>query len=233
MGNLRREGLRALELPGPLTYAMLPHTPHAGSLARIAHSLGKEVLVHLPMQSRRPRALGPGGLTAALARHQFERRVRRALDSVPHAVGASNHMGSLLTTLPEPMDWLMTILAARRDWLFLDSRTTAETVAESRARRAGVATTWRDVFLDNVPRENAIRAQLGELLATARRDGTAVGIGHPYPETVQVLAEALPRLGATGVRLVPLSRLIAARGAGPRAVRVAQSSSPGQAASTR
>jgi polysaccharide deacetylase 2 family uncharacterized protein YibQ len=231
LGNRRSEDLRAVELPGPLTYAFLPHTPHAASLARIAHSLGKQVLVHLPMEAHNGRALGPGGLTAALARHQFERRVRAALDAVPHATGASNHMGSLLTSMPQPMDWLMHVIAGRSGWLFLDSRTTVETVAEHRAVAAGVATTWRDVFLDNVPTHTAISTQLERLLRKARREGTAVAIGHPHPETVAVLARELPRLEQRGVRLTTLSEVVAMRGA--RGPRVAQGFSPGHAARTR
>ncbi len=231
VGNLRHEGLRAVELPGPITYAMLPHTPHAASLARIAHALGKEVLVHLPMEADPPRPLGPGGLTAALARHQFERRVRSALDSVPHARGASNHMGSLLTTLPVHMDWLMQVLSSRRGWVFLDSRTTARTVAEDRALAAGVGATWRDVFLDNDPSPDAIRRQLRTLASVAHRHGSAVAIGHPYPQTLEVLAQSLPRMRGDGLRLAPLSEVIAMRAR--QSVRVAQESSPGQAASTR
>jgi polysaccharide deacetylase 2 family uncharacterized protein YibQ len=230
LGNRRSDDLRALELPGPLTYAFLPHTPHAASLARIAHSLGKQVLVHLPMEALSRRALGPGGLTAALARHQFERRIHAALDAVPHASGVSNHMGSLLTTMPQPMDWLMQVLAGRGGWLFLDSRTTTETVAERRAIAAGVATTRRDVFLDNEPTPEAIHAQLDRLLSKARRHGTAVAIGHPHPETVAVLARELPRLRRRGGRLAPLSEVVAIRAAGEP--RITQGSSPGQAAST-
>jgi polysaccharide deacetylase 2 family uncharacterized protein YibQ len=231
LGNFHARGLEAIELPGPITYAVLPHTPHGPSLARRAHSLGKEVLVHLPMEAAPERRLGPGALTASLHREQFHRRLRSALNSVPHAVGASNHMGSRLTTLAQPMGWLMEELAGRRGWVFLDSRTTPGTVAEASARAAGLATTRRDVFLDNVPARGAVRMRFHELVATALRDGSAVAIGHPHPQTLEVLARQLPRLDALGVRLVPLSVLIRHRLRAP--FRVAQSSSPGHAASTR
>jgi hypothetical protein len=220
IGNLREEGLRALELPGPLTYAVLPHTPHAATLARLAHALDKEVLVHLPMEATTRRSLGPGALTSALEHAAFEQRVSEAFASVPHARGVSNHMGSKLTTMQRPMAWLMELIAARRGWLFLDSRTTADTVAEASARCAGVQTTSRDVFLDNEVDVAAIRAQLRELLATAQRDGTAVGIAHPYPETLWVLAQELPAFAAAGVTLAPLSRVIQQRATTP--VRVAR-----------
>jgi len=220
IGNLRDEGLRALELPGPLTYAVLPHTPYAATLARLAHALDKEVLVHLPMQATARRSLGPGALTTALERGAFQHRVIQAFAAVPHARGVSNHMGSKLTAMQQPMQWLMEVIAARRGWLFLDSRTTPHTVAEASARAAGVDATSRDVFLDNVVDVSAIRMQLRELIHRARRHGSAVGIAHPYPQTLMVLAQELPQLAATGVRLAPLSSVVRRRAALP--VRVAQ-----------
>lgn len=230
LGNQRDEGIRAVELPGPVTYAFLPHTPHGPGLARLAHALDKEVIVHLPMQAASRRTLGPGGLTDALSREQFMARAHAALDSVPHAQGVNNHMGSHLTALSRPMTWLMDLLSRREDFLFLDSRTTARSVAESTARAAGIRTTYRDVFLDNDLDDDAIAARLSEAIATARRNGAAVAIGHPYRSTLRVLARKLPRLSLRGVRLAPLSAVIARRTARP--VQVAQSLS-GHAAPMR
>ena len=230
VGDGRAAGLRAIELPGSLTYAILPHTAHGATLARLAHSLDKEVIVHMPMESIAGKPLGRGGLTANLSRQQFEQRTLAALISVPHAQGLSNHMGSRLTTMQRPMQWLMNILVAKKNWMFLDSRTTAESVAEATARELGVRTTFRDVFLDNEVNVEAIRARLRELIDKARAHGSAVAIGHPYPQTLQVLAEELPLLvpfaskreanrtfgnvtndHPRSVRLVSLSRLIAMR----------------------
>ncbi|MFT5446053.1 MAG: polysaccharide deacetylase 2 family uncharacterized protein YibQ [Gammaproteobacteria bacterium] len=241
LGDRRAEGLRAIELPGSVTYAILPHTAHGATLARLAHSLDKEIIVHVPMEAVSDRALGPGGLTAALSQQQFKQRLLSAIASVPHAQGVSNHMGSRLTAMPRQMQWLMDILRMRHDWMFLDSRTTSNTVALSIARGAGLRATFRDVFLDNEVNVSAIRARFREFIAKARMHGSAVAIGHPYAETLQVLAEELPRLSvhrashtsgrpnaihaavrarakrtrqnnpALEIELVPLSRLIAAR----------------------
>ena len=200
LGDRRAEGLRAIELPGSVTYAILPHTAHGATLARLAHSLDKEVIVHVPMEAVSGQALGPGGLTAALSHQQFEQRLLSAIASVPHAQGVSNHMGSRLTSMPRQMQWLMDILQMRHDWMFLDSRTTSNTVASSIARSAGLRTTHRDVFLDNDVNVSAIRARFREFIAKARMHGSAVAIGHPYSETLQVLAEELPRLNVARAR---------------------------------
>jgi polysaccharide deacetylase 2 family uncharacterized protein YibQ len=229
VGNQRANGLHAVELPGAITYAVLPHTPHGVSLARLAYSLDKEVLIHVPMESLSGKALGPGGLTTDLSRIPFERRAREAINSVPYARGISNHMGSLLTTMEQPMRWLMELLRTRDNWLFLDSRTTSDSVAELAARNLGIRTTSRDVFLDNDKTKIEIRSRFRQLVSKARQRGTAVAIGHPYPETLQVLREELPHLRAQGIQLVSLSRVIAARS--DKALQVAQSS--GQAAITR
>jgi polysaccharide deacetylase 2 family uncharacterized protein YibQ len=106
------------------------------------------------------------------------------------------------------MRWLMEDLACFDRLYFVDSRTDVRTVARRYAREAGLANAQRDVFLDNLQDAASIRSQFKRLLATARRRGFAIGIGHPYPETLAVLAAQLPTLAGEGVELVPVSRLV-------------------------
>lgn len=212
VGYSRSAGQRALALPGRLTIAVLPGAPESRELATAAYAAGHQVLVHLPMQSIHGHRLGPRGLGSWLGREEFTLRVKAAFAAVPHASGANNHMGSLLTTRAPQMDWLMALLAQRRGWLFLDSRTTHLTVAAVRARAAGVPTLSRDVFLDNDPHVAAVREQLREAVNLARTRGRAVAIGHPHSSTLSVLERALPGLARDGVRLVTLTDLLQARG---------------------
>lgn len=211
LGDRWRDGLRAVDLPGPVTASFLPRTPYAAELARRAHANGKEVMLHLPMESVTPRPLGPGGVTLHMTRAQFLRTLRVDLQAVPFVRGINNHMGSLLTRHPGHMGWLMGELNARGGLYFVDSRTTTATVALAVADEHGVPAVARDVFLDNRRDHAAILGQLTRLIAKARRNGFAVGIGHPYPETLAVLEGALPLLAAEGVELVPVSGLIAQR----------------------
>ena len=206
MGNALRPGRAALALPGEMTYAFLPHTPFAGHLAEQAKQLGKEVMLHLPMESKKALPLGPGGLQLDMSRDAFRDTLDAGLASVPHVVGVNNHMGSLLTSDLAAMRWLMKDLS-RRGLYFVDSRTTLASVAEEQARKGAVSVTRRDVFLDSSREPGQIRHQFHRLLQLAGRRGSALAIGHPYPETLQVLAEELPRLEALGVELVPASRL--------------------------
>src|SRR5690606_23829095 len=108
------------------------------------------------------------------------------LAAVPHVRGVNNHMGSLITRHPGHMTWLMQDLA--RDGLFfVDSYTHPQSVALEMAREGGVPAARRDVFLDHVAEPEAIAHQFRRLLARARSDGHAIGIGHPYPATLAFL----------------------------------------------
>jgi hypothetical protein len=208
LGNSLRLGRQAVELPGALTYAVLPQLPHSREIALRAHDRGKEVMLHLPMQTSDGHTLGPGGLHAGMSREEFARAVRANLAAVPHVSGVNNHMGSLLTRRPAAMSWLMQDLKCFYDLYFVDSRTDMRTVARAVAHDAGLANAQRDVFLDNEQDGDYVRSQLRRLIDTARSNGTAIGIGHPYPETLAVLAEELPALANQGVQLVPVSRLV-------------------------
>ncbi len=210
LGNQRQSGLRAVNLPGPVTFAILPMTPHARLLAERAHQGRKEIMLHLPMQSVEEKALGPGGLTLDMTRGEFTRTLEASLASVPHVAGINNHMGSLLTRHPGHMDWLMQVLSARGGLFFVDSRTTHHTVAFRMAEERRVPYIQRDVFLDGAPHDPVhVRSQWRQLVQRAKDEGLAVGIAHPYPETLDVLEKTLGTLDQEGVRLLTVSRLLA------------------------
>ena len=225
LGNRLADGHRTVTLPGPVTCAFLPGTPHAPALAELAHRTGKEVILHQPMQSVAGQALGPGAITLDMTRPAMVRTLRANLRALPHVAGMNNHMGSLITRHPGHMTWVAAALREAAPGLyFLDSRTSPRTVAERMAREVGVATTRRDVFLDNVRDPEAIRAQLWLAAERARRQGSAVAIGHPYPETLEVLEAELPRLALAGIHLVPASRVVALRDGRGRAAEKVQAS---------
>lgn len=209
LGNQLDSGRRVVGLPGALTCAFLPETPFAARLAEAAHASGKEVMLHLPMQSVEERPLGPGALSLDMTQAEFFSTLARALASVPHVRGINNHMGSLLTRHPGHMDWLMQGLAAGPDLFFVDSRTTAQTVAFRMAEERRLPYIERDVFLDSETGSSEyVRGQYERLVARARSQGFALAIGHPYPETLEVLERELAALEARGIRLVPVSALI-------------------------
>lgn len=208
LGNNLALGRQAVAIPGALTYSVLPQLPYSRDIAAMAHADGKEVMLHLPMQAADGRAMGPGGLLTTMSRSEFSRELRANLSAVPHVAGVNNHMGSLLTRQTASMNWLMQDLSCIGDLYFVDSRTDVRTVARRAARDAGLPNARRDVFLDNEADAVYVRRQLDRLVDAARRRGSAIAIGHPYQQTLQVLAEELPRLALQGVELVPVSRLV-------------------------
>lgn len=208
LGNNPDTGLAALQLPGNIAYSFLPNTPHATILAELAHEKGKQVMVHIPMESEHHERLGPNALLTNMEEQEYKSVLQAALEAIPHAVGLNNHMGSLLTQKEIPMQWLMDVLG-QKNLFFVDSRTTTKTVAQKTAGIKGVAALRRDVFLDNSRDEAAIRVQFAELISKAKRRGYATGIAHPYPETIMVLKEILPDLEKEGIELVFASNIAA------------------------
>ncbi|AVB22639.1 MULTISPECIES: divergent polysaccharide deacetylase family protein [Pseudomonas syringae group] len=198
---------RTLALPGPVTLAIMPDTPHATEFAREAHRAGKTVILHMPMDP----ATGPYAWHPELPLPELESRLNAALLKVPYAAGINNHMGSRMTAEPVAMTWLMAELQ-RRHLFFVDSRTSAKTVAAAEAQRIGLASVSRDVFLDDERTAEAITRQLQTAIKLAQKQGSAVVIGHPYPVTLDVLERELPRLKAQGVEWIDLRSMISERG---------------------
>lgn len=203
--NTRHE--RVVRLPGAIACAFLPMNRATARLAKLAHRYNKEILLHLPMESIANNPMGPGGLSLDMTQQEFVWALQKDLESVPHAIGVNNHMGSLLTQHPEHMVWLMEEIKRNGKLFFVDSRTTHASVAMTVALQEGVPSLQRDIFLDHDRQYDAVRKQFLNTVAKAKRTGTALAIGHPYDSTIAVLEEMLPQLEDMGVKLVPVSAM--------------------------
>jgi polysaccharide deacetylase 2 family uncharacterized protein YibQ len=210
VGLSRRLAERAIALPGPVTIAMLPYAQGLPELAAEARKAGHELLVHLPMEPENETVNDPGphALLMALSMPELDRRIAWNLQRFQGFVGVNNHMGSRFTASSVRMERLMDQLKSR-GLLFLDSKTSERSVGYSMARSHGVPAAERDVFLDNERTRPAIRAQLAEVEQIARRHGRCIAIGHPYPETLDVLAAWFAAAETHGFALAPISALVA------------------------
>jgi len=193
-----------VDLPENLTFAILPGGPKAKTLATYAHQQGKEVMLHMPMQSTLGLAAEIGVLNIDMREADVINALQQAFAKVPYAIGMNNHQGSLLTRHPGHMAWVMAELLNKGSF-FVDSRTSKKSVAEQVANEVGVPVIRRDVFLDHDINEASIRQQFNRLLSLAKKNGHAVAIGHPHPETLTVLREMLPQLAAENIKVVPVS----------------------------
>jgi uncharacterized protein len=200
-------GKRAADLNGDFTLAVLPFTPHGVELAERAHRRGKEIMLHAPMSNRHNYPLGRGGLKSGMQRSEFLTVLRQNLANIPHIKGLNNHMGSQLTEQAEPMSWLMDELQQRQLY-FVDSRTSAQTQALIMAEKIHLPSRKRDVFLDDERTKRNIKYQLLRALKLAQQQGSAIAIGHPYPETLHELEQLQPLLAQYQVQLVKASQLM-------------------------
>lgn len=202
-------GRRAIELPGPVSFAVLPGTPRAQALSRLAFESGKEVLLHLPLQASSDDAREePLGISLHMNRAEFSDTFARAMNSVPHAIGVNSHRGSLLTRHPGHMLWLMEELRARENLFFVDSYTTHESVALRIAKETGIDARKRDIFLDPDQSPDTVAKEFERMKKLADRRGSVIAIGHPYAATLDLLERELPKLEAAGYELVTISELV-------------------------
>ncbi len=208
LGLSVRDTRRAIAMPGPLTLAFLPYATELPVLAAEARAAGHELMVHMPMEPDNGGLdPGPNALLSREGRDSLRRKLVANLDRFHGYVGVNNHMGSRFTADRSAMRDVMEVLH-EHGLLFLDSRTTKETVAMQVATDVGVPRAERDVFLDNDPRPSAIRVQTDLVEVTARAQGFAITIGHPHDTTLAVLEEWLPGLAERGFVLVPVSALV-------------------------
>lgn len=184
---------QVLALPPTISVAVLPNAPHAREMATKAHNNGHEVLIHLPMAPLSKQPLEKDTLRPDMSSAEIERIVREAVDDVPYAVGLNNHMGSAMTSSLFGMQKVMQALS-HYNLYFLDSMTIGNSQSMRAASGTGVKVIKRRVFLDDTQREADIRAQFTRAVELARRNGSAIAIGHPHPTTVHVLQQMVYNL---------------------------------------
>ena len=212
----RRRTKQIIDLPGPLTIAFLTYARRLDEQVKAASEAGHEILTHVPMQARNPKAdPGKNALKTDLSSDDVKSRLEWALSRIPNHVGINNHMGSRFTSHDAGMKVVMRELR-RRGLLFLDSRTSQKTVGAKFARLYQVPHAVRNVFLDHDPKLEVIKKQLGQLEKIAHKRGYAVAIGHPRDATIEALAQWLPILAEKGLGLVPISAIVARRNGIPQ-----------------
>tara|TARA_R110002073_G_scaffold28130_3_gene89639 strand:- start:213 stop:1376 length:1164 start_codon:yes stop_codon:yes gene_type:complete len=197
---------RAIELPAEVTLSFLPYGRASHGLAVEALARGHEVMVHIPMEPEGDADPGPNALLIDQSSDQIASLLAHQLDQFPGAIGFNNHMGSRFTA---DVRALLPVMreARARGLLFLDSRTTANTLAAKIGEAAGATTVSRDVFLDHAVGADGLLAQLDELENTARATGRAIAIAHPHELTLDVLEVWVQGLASKGLELAPISKM--------------------------
>jgi polysaccharide deacetylase 2 family uncharacterized protein YibQ len=208
LGNDSGAAKAVFAMSYPLTISVLPNQTHSAEIAQQAQRRGDQVMLHLPMQSLAKEHPEAWELHGGMSRAAISRLVSQFLNEIPGVIGVNNHQGSASTADKKLMAKLMLVLKERK-LFYVDSRTSAATVAYDTAQRFGVPAAFRNVpFLDDVEDVSAVRKQIEIAIAGAARKKDAIAIGHAHPSTLEPLKETLPQAKTHGVKLVFASELV-------------------------
>lgn len=202
-----------LALPIPFTAAVMPFSSCTETDAAAVRQAGKEIFIHLPMESLTGKAewVGEKGIFRNMTDAEIAERTREAFDILPDAVGVNNHMGSAIMEDARSLSAVMEIVK-EKNAVFVDSMTTANSVGCSTAAEKGVAFRGRDVFLDSTDSVEQVKKNLRQAAEIALQKGTALAIGHVGPEggkiTAQAIRELIPELEQAGITFLPVSELV-------------------------
>ena len=203
---LTADDLKGLGIP--VTAAVIPNAPYAESEAQSLRRFGIETIIHLPMESKNSEKnhLENQLITSDSTSAEISALVRKAKTVVPSARGANNHMG-LLTSDRESSARVLKILKEEK-LFFIDSRTAPRSVAYDIAKELHIKTYYRSVFLDDVQDYALTIEQIRRLVATAKRTGKSLGIGHPFETTLAALRDSAAWLNRQNLSIVPASDLL-------------------------
>lgn len=191
----------AIAIGRPLTLAVLPRLKHSREIARDAHKAGLGIMLHLPMQSRDGLYAEPHTILTTSPEFEILSYLEEGIDAVPYLEGINNHQGSAATSDERVMRIVLGRIK-KKGLFFIDSRVVATSVAAAIAGELGVRHATRDVFIDNVPRIDAVKSQLRKAKAIALKHGHAVVIGHDKKVTLEAIREMVPEFEEAGVKFV-------------------------------
>jgi polysaccharide deacetylase 2 family uncharacterized protein YibQ len=209
MGGSLTTFRKLLDLDLVITPSILPGTGKATSSTSFLQNAGREYMIHIPMQPRSYPRTNPGAnaLLLGQSKEKIRQLVRSYIDEVPGAVGSNNHMGSRFTEEPELMRVVLDELK-QHDQFFIDSRTIGSSVAFTEARKMGLRTATRNIFLDNEEDISYIRQQIHKMVSLAGTNREVIAICHPYRETLEALRLESAWLKEQPVNFVPASNLV-------------------------
>lgn len=204
MGYQKINGINAIKLPGPIAYSFLPDAPFTKTLIDLADSNNKKIMLHLPLESTDNLNMEHDSITLSMSKPQTLAVLNKHISNIPNIIGINNHMGSLYTESEPNMHWLMQGIKQHKNLFFVDSYTVHTSIALTVARQHQVPSVKRDVFLDNSRLADDIAYQFRRLIRKAHKQGAALAIAHPHPETIKFLQNKLPELNQLGVNLVSI-----------------------------
>ena len=209
-GNNGKGTEAMLNLNIPITVAIMPFLDSSIKDGEKANEKGFEIILHMPMEpiSGKPSWLGPGAIKCAMTNQEIQLNINNALDELKWAAGMNNHMGSKVCQDRKSMEAIL-LTAKSKGIYYIDSKTVENSIAAEVAEDLGVPYLARDIFLDNIKKQENVEAQLMKLANIALKRGYAIGIGHVGPEggdvTVKAIKKMYPKISDKGVKFVYVS----------------------------
>ena len=197
-----------LQLPFPITVAVLPQIAHSAESAAQVRASGNEVILHQPMQSVNPNVNpGPGAIKPEMSDEQIKTILFNNINEIAPIAGMNNHEGSGITADAEKMSVILQ-MASEEGIYFLDSRTNVETKVPYVAHEMGYSYYERNIFLDNEKTEANALKELKKGLDLANKNGSVIMIGHIWSADFlpAFLQKAYPELKAQGYTFSTVSK---------------------------
>jgi len=195
---------RILDLGVPVAIAIIPDAPHAKEAAEMAHKAGHVVMLHMPMEPANPHyreRMDDSFLRGDMPEETMQSMLLQGLEKVPYVQGINNHMGSFLTSMQEPMAWVMQFCRDHQ-LFFIDSKTSSKSVASDVAASYGLVWGSRRIFLDNSVKRDDMKQAWLSAERCAKRQGGCIVIGHPHPETLDFLEQQVTHVKPETMRVV-------------------------------
>ncbi len=208
LGLSEKRTYQLSRLPAPMTFAYLPYADNLKEQTSYARDQGHELMIHVPMEPMSAtQDPGPMALRVSMDSTEIDRRLKKVFNSFDGYIGINNHMGSKLTQDSRVMKQVMAELK-KRGLVFIDSKTSAKSVAAKTAKDIGLYYAQRDVFLDHIATDELVAGALKQVEDRALKYGYAIAIGHPKSVTINALKEWLPTLADKGLELAPVSAVL-------------------------
>ncbi|MEN6321478.1 MAG: divergent polysaccharide deacetylase family protein [Syntrophaceae bacterium] len=208
IGDSTSRAKRFLQLNIPLTFSILPRLRYSQILAKEIHSCGHEIMLHQPMEPADPRLdPGPGALYLGDDPDKISRVIEENISGLSLAIGINNHMGSRFTGSNKKMRETLRVFKDS-GMFFVDSRTSVHSKAYSIARTLHMPAAYRHYFLDNTLSEPAVLSQLRKLKRCALYYGSAIGIGHPFPQTANAIDLFMKEVNKSEISFVHISKVL-------------------------
>ena len=196
-------------LPGAVSLVFDPYGVDLDKWVPQVREAGHEFLVSLPMESTDFPVTDPGpmGLLTTLEPVELRLRIDRLFGRMAGYVGIVGRHGTRYMTDEKDVTPILTALKWR-GLIFVDASGSKDSLGPVYAGKINLPMASVRVVLDAEPTARHIDAQLAELEKEALAGKSAVGLGHPYPRTLERLLAWAATLEERGFVLAPVSAVV-------------------------